>query len=141
MLRGRSDEHFPAIFLYSELLPSRGYFACAVRIEVGLFELLEEDGNLAYILIDARLFCIQFEEDGCADIDADGSVQLVVAGLQLLQQGNCLAVSALELSPHYYNHFITNLPTPLCFLVSGAGSLLLLFLICLCPHSPFKMAQ
>ena len=43
------------------------------------------------------------EGDGGGGFDAYGSIETVVAVLELFDEANCVIVAAIELSPHRYN--------------------------------------
>lgn len=90
----------PAIALYPKLLLGGADFASSVRVEVGLFELLNEFLDSAGRILDEWLLSFETGCDDGAGIDSDGPVEVVIAVLELLDEGDRLLVGRTELAPH-----------------------------------------
>lgn len=65
-----------------------------------MFELLNESLDIASSSSDKGLFAGESGEDGGVGVDADGPVEVVVAVLELLNQGDGLLVGGAELASH-----------------------------------------
>lgn len=97
---GGLQELIPAIALDAKLLLSGAYLPGSIGVEVGLFELLNESFDIGSGGRDERLFAGQSREDGGVGVDADGPVEVVVAVLELLYEGDGLLVGGGELAAH-----------------------------------------
>lgn len=90
----------PAITLDAKLLLSSPYLASSIGVEVGLFELLNESLNIGSSGSNEWLFAGQSREDGRVGIDTDGPIEVIIAVLELLDQGDGLFVGGGELASH-----------------------------------------
>lgn len=97
---GGLQELIPAIALDAKLLLGGANLPGSVGVEVGLFELLNECFDVGSGGRDERLFARQSGEDGGVGVDADGPVEVVVAVLELLDEGDGLLVGGGELASH-----------------------------------------
>lgn len=91
----------PAIALNPKLLLCGAYFPGSVGVEVGLLELLNEFLDPGGGILDERLLSFESGCDDGAGVDPDGPVEVVVAVLELLDEGDRLLVGRTELAPHW----------------------------------------
>lgn len=91
----------PAVPLDAKLLLSSTDLARSIWVEIGLFELLDEGVDIVGGCLDDGLFFGQSGGDEGMGVDTDGSVEVIVAVLELLDEGDGLVVGGIELPSHF----------------------------------------
>jgi hypothetical protein len=105
----------PAVPLDAELLLGSADLARSVGVEVGLFQFLDEGVDVGSGGLDDGLFAVQSGGDESVRVDADGPVEVVVAVLEFLDEGDGLLVGRTELPSHCKVGIIS----PECRLMKG----------------------
>lgn len=103
----RCEELIPAIPLNSKLLLGGANFSGSIGVKVRLFEPLNEFFNACSCILNDWLLSLESGSDDGAGVNPNGSVEMVVAVLELFYEGDGLLVGRTELPSHY--QYIVNL--------------------------------